>query len=267
MSDIFELRSGDSPLLVAMPHVGTQIPEDIAARMTPEALQLADTDWHVDTLYAAALLPGCSVLRAKLSRYVVDLNRAPDDSAMYAGQANTGLVPQLSFDGSPLYREGELPDAAETVQRREQYWRPYHDALRTELERIRARCGWAVLWDAHSIRSQVPRLFAGTLPDLNFGTYDGASCAPSFSNAIMSVANAQTRYSTVLNGRFKGGYTTRHYGQPPQGIHAMQLELCQHCYLETEASPFAVSETKRARLAETIGVLLNEAAQWKPEAM
>jgi N-formylglutamate amidohydrolase len=264
MNEIFDLHTGNAPVLIAMPHVGIGLPEELLHRLTPEAQLLRDTDWHVDALYGAARELGCSILRARYSRYVVDLNRAPDDSPMYAGRPNTGLVPTLSFDGEPLYLEGRQPDTAEHRTRLELYWRPYHEALSEELARIRAEHGRAVLWDAHSIRSRVPRLFDGVLPDLNFGTNDGASCAPTLSEAIVKAAQSIQTYSVVLNGRFKGGYTTRHYGRPAAQIHAIQLELTQKLYLKKEESPFELSPAGTAKLGASIGGFLRIANNWRP---
>jgi len=265
-SEIFELHPGTAPLLIAMPHVGTELPDDVRERLRPQALALPDTDWHVDVLYASARRLGCSVLRARLSRYVIDLNRAPDDTPMYAGKPNTGLLPTLSFDGARLYRPGKEPDNAENRSRMLRYWRPYHEALSRELTRIRREHGWAVLWDAHSIRSRVPRLFEGRLPDLNFGTNDGASCDESLSAVLVGAAKRREGYSVVLNGRFKGGYTTRHYGSPTDSIHAVQLEISQRRYLRSEKPPFAVSRIKAPRLERRIAELLKIARDWRPPA-
>jgi N-formylglutamate amidohydrolase len=262
-SDCFDLHQGSAPVLVSMPHVGIGIPDELINRLTPKALELTDTDWHVDSLYVRARELGCSMLKARWSRYVIDLNRAPEDTPMYAGKPNTGLLPTLTFDGEPLYLDGEAPESAESTYRLERYWRPYHEALQQELERIRRRHGYAILWDGHSIRSQVPRLFDGRLPDLNLGTNDGASCAPTLSAALVATAGKSSDYSHVLNGRFKGGYTTRHYGQPARNIHAVQLEVTQISYLDTEHPPFAVSTTAGPRFARTVGSLVETAVHWK----
>ncbi|MCW5237661.1 N-formylglutamate deformylase [Verminephrobacter eiseniae] len=233
----FILHQGRQPLLISMPHTGTHIPPELAERLTPEARQVPDTDWHMERLYAFAHDLGASVLVATHSRYVIDLNRPPDGSSLYPGQSVTGLCPVDNFDARPLYASGDTPDAAETAARRQAVWAPYHAQLHAELERIRARHGVAVLWDAHSIRSVLPRFFAGKLPDLNLGTANGASCDPALAQRLLAIARAATGYSAVLDGRFTGGYITRHYGQPAQGLHAVQLEMTQCSYMQ-EAPPF-----------------------------
>lgn len=264
MSDIFQLTERDGPILIAMPHVGTALPSPIAARMTEAGRLVGDTDWYLDELYQAAAGLDCSVLQAHYARYVVDLNRAPDDHALYPGKPNTGIVPALSFDGEALYQAGLAPPDAEIAERIGQYWRPYHDAIRDQLARLKGLHGFAILWDAHSIRAQVPRLFDGVLPDLNFGTNDGQSCDPDLSATVMQAAAALPGYSHVLNGRFKGGYTTRHYGAPESGIHAIQLEIAQTNYLASEAAPFTRDAVKMARLAAAIAALLAAARAWRP---
>jgi len=231
VTDIYSFVAGDSPLLVSIPHDGCTLAPGMAERITDEARELPDTDWQVARLYGFAESIGASVLRANYSRYVVDLNRAPDDDALYAGQVSTGLCPTMTFAGQPIYRDGELPGDDERASRVESYWRPYHDRLGKELSRLRGSHGFAMLWDAHSIAAEVPALFDGQLPDLNIGTFDGNACAAAPENAVFAVA-AESRYSSVLNGRFKGGYITRHYGNPPAQVHAIQLELSQSCYLQ-----------------------------------
>lgn len=234
----FLLHRGSVPLLISMPHVGTHVPADIASRLTPQARQVHDTDWHLERLYGFARELGASVLSATHSRYVVDLNRPPDDASLYPGQNVTGLCPVDSFDNQPLYAHPNgVPDAAEIAARRTAYWMPYHAQLQAELERIRAEHGVVVLWDAHSIRSVLPRFFEGTLTDLNLGTADGASCDVALAQALLTQAQAATGYTAVLNGRFKGGYITRHYGQPQRNIHAVQLEMTQCSYMQ-ETMPF-----------------------------
>ena len=228
---MIDVRPGTTPLVISLPHVGREIPAEVACGMTPAALEVPDTDWNVDQLYGFARAAGAAWLQPRLSRYVVDLNRPPDDAALYPGQVSTGLCPSQSFDGVELYR-AHGPDAAEAARRRARYWQPYHDALRALIDAARERHGYAVLLDAHSIRSAVPRLFPGTLPDINVGTNSGASCAGSLSGAVMGVLGAQARFSSVLDGRFKGGYITRHYGTPAESVHALQIELAQSAYMD-----------------------------------
>ena len=233
----FTFHQGTQPLLVSMPHAGTYVPPQLAARFTDEARHVPDTDWHMERLYAFAKDMGASILVATHSRYVVDLNRPPDGASLYPGQSVTGLCPVDTFDDTPIYAQGDVPGDAEITERREAVWAPYHAQLRAELDRIRANHGVAVLWDAHSIRSVLPRFFEGKLPDLNLGTADGASCAPELAAELLQIAKAAPGYTAVLNGRFKGGYITRHYGQPGQGVHAVQLEMTQCSYMQ-EALPF-----------------------------
>ncbi|TWB13830.1 N-formylglutamate deformylase [Nitrospirillum amazonense] len=227
---VFTFREGAAPLLISFPHVGIQVPGDISSRLVPEAHSLLDTDWHVDLLYDFATELGASTLVAGYSRYVVDLNRPADDASLYPGQAGTGLIPEVMFDGTSLYLPGQGPDEAEKAARVATYWQPYHAQLRAELDRLKARHGYALLWDAHSIAAEVPRLFDGRLPDLNLGSNAGTSCAGAFADAVFQIARA-SGYSAVLNGRFKGGHITRHYGQPAEHVHALQLELSQDTHL------------------------------------
>jgi len=235
MSDTtFRLHRGTAPLLVSMPHVGTAIPPDIAAGMQPIAARLDDTDWHLEPLHDFLGDLGASVLVPEASRYVVDLNRDPDGRSLYPGQDTTTLCPTDTFDREPLYLPGRAPDAAEIARRVDRWWRPYHAALAGELARLRAEHGVALLWDAHSIRSVVPRFFEGTLPDLNIGTAGGASCAPGLGERLLRVARSDPAYRSVLDGRFVGGHITRTYGRPDEGVHAVQLELVQRTYMHEE---------------------------------
>lgn len=246
---VFTFKPGDSPLLISMPHVGTYLPPAIAERLTPTARQVPDTDWHLERLYAFADDLGASVLAATHSRYVIDLNRAPDGASLYPGQSVTGLCPVDSFDDAPIYLDGQAPGDAEIEARRLAVWQPYHDALAEALERIHARHGIALLWDAHSIRSVLPRFFSGTLPDLNIGTGGGISCAPAMEQSVVACARTAARdgYTAVLNGRFTGGYITRHYGQPARNVHAIQLEMAQSSYMK-ERFPFDYLPDAAARI-------------------
>ena len=234
---MFTLTPGTAPLLVSFPHAGTDIPNALAARMTPQALQRADVDWHLPQLYAFVRALGASTLVARFARHVVDLNRPPKDESLYPGQDVTGLLPLDTFRKEPLYRPGEAPTPGEVEQHRATYWQPYHDALRAELTRLRGLHGSVVLWDAHSIASVLPRFFDGKLPDLNLGTANGTSCAPAVQAAAEAAMAGQAQFTQVSNGRFKGGYLTRHYGQPDTGVHALQLEMCQSTYMN-ESAPF-----------------------------
>ena len=252
MIDVFNFHEGASPLLVSVPHDGIHLPSDIRARMTPAAQTLRDTDWHVAELYSFARELGASMLVANYSRYVVDLNRPATDEALYAGQVATGLCPLQTFSGDAIY-EAATPDADELAARVERYWRPYHDKIGSTLAKIRDRHGFALLWDAHSIASVVPRLFDGELPELNLGTNGGRSCAPEIAGRVVDVA-AASDYSHVVNGRFQGGYITRHYGDPGNNVHAMQLELAQRVYLDETTTAF--DARKASRLRDTLRPML-----------
>jgi N-formylglutamate deformylase len=237
-NDILELHRGQLPLLISLPHDGTAIPDDIAEHMLDSARRVPDTDWHVSTLYDFARELGASLLVPRYSRYVIDLNRPPDGAALYPGRSETGLCPVQGFSGEALYREGHAPDAAEVERRRQRYWQPYHTALAGELERLKSVHGRALLWEGHSIRSAVPMLFEGRLPDLNLGTADGASCGTPRLQALETLLAAQQHYTWVSNGRFKGGYITRHYGRPGEGIEAIQLELAQSTYMDERSQRY-----------------------------
>lgn len=235
--EAFRFKAGPAPLLVSMPHVGTHVPDEIAARLTADALTLPDTDWHVDRLYDFLDELGANVLTATHSRYVIDLNRHPEGRPLYPGASNTELCPTSSFANAPLYRPGQAPDACEVAERRRLYWQPYHDRLAACLAALQAEHGRVLLWDAHSICSRVPRFFEGQLPDLNIGSGGGVTAAPSVIDAVAEAAQ-DSEYNHVVDGRFKGGYITRHYGNPEQGVHAVQLELSWATYMD-EAPPFA----------------------------
>jgi N-formylglutamate deformylase len=232
--DTFTLHRGSTPLFVSLPHDGTELPDDIAGRLTPAARRVPDTDWHVSQLYAFAREIGASMIVPRYSRYVVDLNRPPDNASLYPGQNTTGLCPVVQFNGEPIYKAGAEPSNTEIAERVQTYWRPYHAALVAELARIRAAHGRVVLWEGHSIRSVVPFLFDGELPDFNLGTSGGASCSVALQSRLVEVLAAAREHTYVVNGRFKGGYITRHYGEPKQDIEAVQLELAQLNYMDED---------------------------------
>jgi len=251
----FTLHRGTRPLLVSMPHVGTHLPATVSQRLTAEARTVPDTDWHLERLYDFARALGASILVATHSRYVIDLNRPPDNANLYPGQDTTGLCPVDTFDKTPLYANGQGPDEDEIAARREAIWRPYHAALAEELSRLRAEHGTVALWDAHSIRSVLPRFFEGKLPDFNLGTANGESCDPALAEQLLDLALDMPGHTGVLNGRFKGGYITRQYGQPKQGVHAVQLELAQSAYM-SEVYPFAYDEARAASLQPALRQML-----------
>jgi N-formylglutamate amidohydrolase len=259
---LLDLHRGDSPLVVDIPHAGTYVPDAIRARLTDEARAVPDTDWHVEKLYAFARSTGATLVVATHSRYVIDLNRDPGGAALYPGADNTELCPTRTFGNAPVYREGEQPDAAEIAARRATYFAPYHATLAAELARVRARHGYAVLLDGHSIAAEVPRFFAGRLPDLNLGTADGASCDPAVQAVAANVLGA-SNLSHVVNGRFKGGYVTRYYGRPADGVHALQLEMAQAAYM-IEGPPYAWDPARAAALGRVLERLVVSLAEWRP---
>lgn len=234
----FELHQGSLPLLVSLPHNGSEIPEAIRATLKPSAHGAPDTDWFVDQLYAFARDIGASVLKPRYSRYVIDLNRPPDDVSLYPGQNTTGLCPVTAFSGEAIYLDGQQPGHNDIVRRRAQYWQPYHGALRAEILRIKQQHGKVLLWEGHSIRPELPYLFEGRLPDFNLGTAGGASFPDATLADVEAVLAAQTQYSWVSNGRFKGGYITRNYAQPDDRIFAFQLELSQSAYMDGPMAAF-----------------------------
>lgn len=250
---LFHLKRGEAPLLVSFPHSGTYLPDDIAARLTGSAKTLPDTDWHVPLLYAFLDGLGASRIEATHSRYVVDLNRPPDDTELYPGQKKTGLVPTESFAGVGLYCDGQAPVGEEITARRK-FWQPYHDALAQELARLKAIHGSVILWDAHSIASVIPTLFEGRLPDLNLGTFGGKSCDADLADAAFDAAKA-SGFNAVLNARFKGGHITRHYGAPKKGVHAIQLEMAQAIYMD-EGPPFTYRPDRAAKVSTAIRTMI-----------
>ena len=255
-----KVTRGAGPVVLGMPHAGMRIPEAIAARLNDEGRTLRDADWHVDRLYDG-LLPGATIVRAAFHRYVIDANRDPSGASLYPGLNTTDLVPHTNFDGAPIWTEA--PDAKEILGRRAVYHAAYHAVLDAELARVRAMHGVAILFDCHSIRSQVPRLFDGVLPDLNIGTNDGATCDAAMERTVIDVAR-RSGFSYVVNGRFKGGWTTRYYGRPRMGLQAIQMELAQSLYLASEAPPFDYDAARADSLRGTLGEMLNALAALAP---
>lgn len=260
MDKVLNFHQGRLPLLISMPHAGLRLTPGVKAGLIDEAQSLPDTDWHIPLLYEFAVEMGASVVSAQYSRFVVDLNRPSDDRPLYAG-ATTGLYPATLFDGVPLFKEGQEPSAEERATYLEQIWTPYHRTIEDELTRLRDQFGYALLWDAHSIRSHVPHLFEGKLPDFNLGTFNGASCDPQLASELEAICAEFKGYSHVLNGRFKGGHITRHYGEPAQHIHAVQLELAQSTYME-EFEPFRYREDLAAPTQEVLKALLDGVLAW-----
>jgi N-formylglutamate amidohydrolase len=259
---LWQLARGDGPVLVDVPHAGVDIPAAIGTRLSAAARALPDTDWHVEKLYAFAPAEGVTLMSATQSRYVVDLNRDPSGAALYKGADNTEICATRTFANELVY-EGDAPGAEEVAQRVAQHFTPYHDALAAEIERVRARHGYAVLLDGHSIRSIVPRFFAGRLPDLNLGTADGTSCAPELAARATAVLAVAAGFTHIVNGRFKGGWVTRRYGQPHERVHALQLEMAQSCYMD-EAPPYPWDPRRAAALVELLRRLVASLTAWRP---
>lgn len=260
--ELFNYHRGSSPLLLSMPHSGTELPADIAARLVPEALKQPDADWHIPRLYDFAKAMGATIVQATHSRYVIDLNRPPDNVSLYPGQATTELCPSTFFNGDPIYRDGQGLGEGEQDERRERYWQPYHDKLARELKRIHAEHGHALLYDCHSIASQVPRLFEGTLPVLNVGTARSESCDPAIEQGIANVLQ-HSDFTHIINGRFVGGYITRHYGNPTEQRHAVQMELGQDSYMDRGPS-FAYRDDIAPRLQTVLQQVLDSMLNWRP---
>jgi formiminoglutamase len=258
-----DVQRGDSPVVLGLPHTGTELPGDVAGCLNETGQALADTDWHIHDLYAG-LLDDLTTVRTRIHRYVIDVNRDPAGVSLYPGQNTTSLCPVTDFDGQPIWREGAEPNDAEIARRRDIYHAPYHSALAAELERVRGIHGFAVLYDCHSIRSEIPFLFDGTLPDFNVGTDEGQTCDPSIERRVYSRCEAADGYRAVLNGRFKGGWTTRHYGRPADGWHAIQMELAQSTYM-LEKPPWIYDPDRADRLRVHLKNILEDLISWRPE--
>lgn len=250
------VNRGTSPIILGFPHVGTDVPPDIAQCLNDEGRLLRDTDWHLHLLYQG-LTSDVTTVAATTHRYVIDCNRDPAGVSLYPGQNTTGLVPMTTFDDQPIWIVGREPDADDIAERLRLYHNPYHAALQAEIERVRDRHGVAIVFDCHSIRSVIPFLFKGTLPDFNIGTDGGVTCAQEIERAVVSGALAAVGLTSVLNGRFRGGWTTRHYGRPAENVHAIQLELAQHNYLASEQLPFAFDAERAAHLRPHLDAMIS----------
>jgi N-formylglutamate deformylase len=257
-----EVRKGNSPVILGLPHTGTFVPDDVAALLNKNGKLLADTDWHIDRLYDG-LLADATTVRTPVHRYVIDVNRDPGGQSLYPGQNTTSLCPVTDFDDRPIYREGMEPDAAEIARRCEVYHAPYHAALEEQLQRVRDAHGFAILFDCHSIRSEISFLFKGTLPDFNIGTNDGKTCDPKIEKSVVEICRKAAGCTTVLNGRFKGGWTTRHYGRPAENLHALQLELAQSTYMR-ESPPWTYDDARADRLRSHLKTILTTLSNWRP---
>jgi len=263
ITDPYHFIPGTAPILISIPHAGTHLTPEVASGLSDAALPLSDTDWHIPKLYDFARALGASILVGQYSRFVIDLNRPSDDKPLYT-TATTGLYPDTLFDGRATFKPGMTPTDAQRQQYLDEIWQPYHQKIQSELARMKQEFGYALLFDAHSIASVIPRLFDGQLPDLNLGTNSGESCAPELSEILEKTCQQQTRFTHVLNGRFKGGYITRAYGQPENDVHAVQLELAQVNYME-EIEPFSYSEDKASELQALLKPLLAGMVLWGSE--
>jgi N-formylglutamate amidohydrolase len=255
--------AAELPLLVNVPHAGTYLPPSIAKLLTPAGRGIPDTDWHVEKLVDFVPAMGATLMVATHSRIVVDLNRDPSGDAIYPGASNTEICPTATFHNEPIYRAGMIPYHAAIAARIEQYWSPYHMQLASEIARIKARHGFCLLLDAHSIVSMAPRFFSGKLPDLNLGTADGRSCDVTFAELAFETLRGAEGFTAVHNGRFKGGYITRHYGLPGNNVHALQLETAQSCYMN-EASPQIYDESRAGALRTILKTLMGKLLEWRP---
>lgn len=263
--NLWTLARGDGPVVVNVPHAGTHVPTSIASRLSAAARAVPDTDWHVEKLYAFAAGEGVTLMCATHSRYVVDLNRDPSGAVLYAGADNTEVCPSRTFANEPVYADGRPVAAADVAGRVDRYFTPYHAALTAEIERVRLRHGYAVLLDGHSILSEVPRFFAGRLPDLNLGTAQGASCDPRLQQRVADVLAQAEGFTHVVNGRFTGGWITRQYGRPAAHVHALQLEVGQRCYMD-EAPPYPWDAARADALGRVLRRLVAAVASWRPAA-
>ncbi|MBX9665640.1 N-formylglutamate deformylase [Novosphingobium sp.] len=243
MNDWLHLAQGDAPLIVSVPHAGIRMPDAVSSALMDPAAALVDTDWHVDKLYSFARDLGATLVSTAMSRIVVDVNRDPSGASLYPGQATTGLCPMTSFDGTPLYRAGQEPDAAAVAARRASFFDPYHSALDAEIARLRGLHGTVVVYDAHSIASRVPRLFDGELPAFSIGTNGGSACDAALTERIASLCPEPR----VVNGRFRGGWITRRIGNPAAGVHAVQMELAQRVYLDEPSTEWNEARAAEAR--------------------
>jgi len=256
---MIEVEQGNGPIVLGLPHTGTEIPELVRNKLNERGQSMADTDWNIHHLYGG-LLDNVTTVRTQIHRYVIDVNRGPDDASLYPGQNTTGLCPTTDFDGRSIYRDGQAPDPEEVEARRLTYHQPYHNALSAELSRVHTLHGCAILYDCHSIRSCIPYLFTGDLPDFNIGTNSSTSCMETVERNVDEICRSAQGYSTALNARFKGGWTTRHYGRPKEGIHAIQMELAQITYMQ-EAPPWIYDDAKAERLRAHLSNILNNLEQ------
>jgi N-formylglutamate deformylase len=258
---VFNVKQGSSPVILSFPHTGTEVPADILEKLSDNGRILADTDWHIEKLYDG-LLANATTVEAKFHRYVIDANRDPSGASLYPGQNTTSLVPLTDFDGKPIWKAGQEPDEAEVKRRLKEFHAPYHAALSAEIARVKAEHGIAVLYDCHSIRSHIPFLFEGKLPDFNIGTDMSTTCNAGIEAIAVEVTSQAEGYTSILNGRFKGGWTTRYYGRPGENVHAIQMELAQSSHLASEEPPFDLNPAKAERLRQYLKQILTGIEQF-----
>ena len=254
--NVFSVLKGSSPIILTQPHGGTFVPAEICNKLNHTGKALADTDWHIHQLYDG-LVDNVTVVQSHIHRYVIDANRDPDDTSLYPGQNTTSLCPLTDFEGNPIYKSDQQPSADEIKQRQITYHQPYHDALKAEIERIKRLHGYVILYDCHSIRSKIPFLFEGILPDFNIGTYNNRSCSQNIEMTVEDICSKAQGFTHIVNGRFKGGWTTRHYGQPQLHIHAIQMELAQSTYMH-ESAPWHYNQLRANQTREVLKSILGE---------
>lgn len=255
----FEIIEGSGAIILGQPHGGTWLPDTLLDRLNENGRKLSDTDWHIGRLYDG-LLPDLTIVRSNVHRYAIDANRDPAGKSLYPGQNTTELCPTTDFDGLPIWQTGQEPSTDEIEDRRQRWHAPYHAALASEVARVKAKHGVAVLYDCHSIRSEIPFLFEGLLPVFSIGTNGGQTCAPVIETAAHRLSKASND-SVTLNGRFKGGWTTRHYGHPGEDVHAIQMELAQRAYLARESAPWSYDAEKARHLRISLSAILQEIRQ------
>ncbi len=249
------------PLLLSIPHCGTMIPQDLRDQYKPDFIHKPDdTDWFVDQLYDFAPSLGITTISAVYSRWVIDLNRDPENKPLYSdGRIITSLCPSTNFLGEALYLD-ERPSVheAETQRRLQLYYWPYHEKLDALLDDLKSEFGKVLLWECHSIRQRVPTISSEKLPDLILGDVDGESASPAIIETAYNCLK-ESSYSLSHNFPFKGGYITRKYGLPLKNQQAIQLEMTKINYMDDTETSFHPNkaEQMKALLKTTLGLLID----------
>jgi N-formylglutamate deformylase len=223
-----------APILLSIPHCGTAFPKELINEYEPELYkEQDDTDWFVDQLYDFANAMGITTISAVYSRWVIDLNRHPENRDLYSdGRLITGLCPVTNFLGNAIYKDGRKSIAEDEIQRRlAAYYLPYHQKIAEHLMALKERFGQVLLWDCHSIRKSLPALHKEPFSDLIISDADGQSSAAKLSDTAFLHLSSST-YSVKRNYPFKGGYITRHFGKPKENQHAIQLEMSKNVYMD-----------------------------------